>query len=116
MQFIAFENYQQYAHKLSCNACAWHELVDPTFSGQSTNLLEESPNGAQRIVVVTTMWTAGVGGGDGGGGVSCVRAGGREGGVKVCCVGMGGVCGRYGRSILGLRFIPGVVDCRFCLA
>ena len=28
------EKYLNYAHKLSWNACTWHELVDPTFYGQ----------------------------------------------------------------------------------
>ena len=28
------ENCQKYAHKLSCNACTWHQLVGLTFFGQ----------------------------------------------------------------------------------
>ena len=36
------EIYQKYAHKFSFNPCAWREMVDPTFCGQSINLLDQS--------------------------------------------------------------------------
>ena len=39
------ENYQKFAHKLSWNACTWHELEDLTFYGQSTSLQDQSQSG-----------------------------------------------------------------------
>ena len=36
------EIYQKFAHKLSWNACIWHEPVDPKFCGQWRNLLDQS--------------------------------------------------------------------------
>ena len=47
------ENCQKYAHKLSWNACTWHELVALTLHGQWTNLLDLSQNGPE---LVTNAW------------------------------------------------------------
>ena len=41
------ENCQKFAHRVSKNACIWHELVNLTFCGQSTNLLDQSPKWTQ---------------------------------------------------------------------
>ena len=38
------ENGEEYAHKLSWNACTWHELVGLTFFGRWTHLLDQSRN------------------------------------------------------------------------
>ena len=38
------ENYPKYAHKLPWSACTWHEFVDQTFLGLSTNLQEQTQN------------------------------------------------------------------------
>ena len=43
------ENRQKYAHRSSGNACIWHVLVDQTFFGLSTNLLQQSPNGQEPV-------------------------------------------------------------------
>ena len=42
-----WENCQKFAHKLSENACTWHEVVDQTFHGLSTNLQEQSQKWTQ---------------------------------------------------------------------
>ena len=47
------ENCRKYAHKLSWNACTWHELVDLTFYGQWINLHDRLQNGPK---LVTNAW------------------------------------------------------------
>ena len=46
------ENYQKYAHRLSWNAKTWHELVDLTFLGRSTNLQEHLPSWQELVTEV----------------------------------------------------------------
>ena len=40
----------KYAHELSGNACIWHELLDLTFYGLSTNLQEQLQNGIRLAI------------------------------------------------------------------
>ena len=47
--FNRLQNGQKYAHKLSSNACTWHELVDMTFCGRSTSLQQQSQNGRRHV-------------------------------------------------------------------
>ena len=48
-------NCQKFAPILSQNACTWHELVDLTFCGQSTNWHDLSQNGLKHV---TDDWHA----------------------------------------------------------
>ena len=50
------ENCQTYAHKLSRNACTWHHLVDLTFYGQWTNVLDQSPGGQELVTIDEVVW------------------------------------------------------------
>ena len=47
------ENCRKYAHKLSWNACTWHELVDLAFYGQWINLHDRLQNGPKPV---TNAW------------------------------------------------------------
>ena len=51
-----FENYQRYGHTLSWNACTWHDVIDQTFYGLSTNLHEQSQNGLRLATDVSQDW------------------------------------------------------------
>ena len=46
-----WENCQKYALRLSLNACTWHELEDPIFYGQWTNLHDRSHHVANDYLV-----------------------------------------------------------------
>ena len=46
------ENGEEYAHKLSWNACIWHEFVGLTFFGQWTHLLVQSRNEQEHATIV----------------------------------------------------------------
>ena len=50
------ENCPRCAHKLSWNACTWHELVGLTFYDQWTNLLDQSPNGQEHVTEYQLAW------------------------------------------------------------
>ena len=49
-------NLTQRLHKLSWNVCMWHELVDLTFFGWETNLLEESQHGQELVANAWLVW------------------------------------------------------------
>ena len=46
----------EYARRCSWNASIWHELVDLTFFGQWTNLLEQSHNGQESVTNAEPVW------------------------------------------------------------
>ena len=48
---------QKFAHRLSWNACTWHELDDLTFNGRSTSLLDQSPNGLKHATDDKQGWS-----------------------------------------------------------
>ena len=50
---IMLENCLKFAHKLSWNACIWHEWDDLTFCGRATSLHDQSQN---RLRHVTDDW------------------------------------------------------------
>ena len=50
------EIFSRCAHKLSWNACTWHELVGLTFYDQWTNLLDQSPNGQEHVTEYQLAW------------------------------------------------------------
>ena len=52
-----WENYPMSAHKLSWNACTWHELVDQTSHGQQSNLLDPSQNGQEHATDDWCAWS-----------------------------------------------------------
>ena len=50
------EKCQKFAHKISWNACIWHELDDLTYCGRSTNLQDQSQNGLGHVTGDEQDW------------------------------------------------------------
>ena len=51
-----WEDYHKYDHKLSWNACSWHELGDQTFHGLSKKWQEQSQNGLRHVTDDWQEW------------------------------------------------------------
>ena len=52
-----WENCQKYALKLFWNAYTWHQLEDPIFYGQWTNLHDRSQNGPKPVTNAGIVWS-----------------------------------------------------------